>query len=26
VLDEIVGFKRNAYRAVLEEFHPLLVP
>ncbi len=26
VLDEIVGFKRNAYRAVVEEFRPLLVP
>jgi putative (di)nucleoside polyphosphate hydrolase len=26
VLDEIVGFKRNAYRAVLEEFRPLLIP
>ena len=26
VLDEIVGFKRDAYRAVIEEFRPLLVP
>lgn len=25
-LDEIVGFKRNAYRAVLEEFRALLIP
>lgn len=26
VLDEIVGFKREAYRAVIEEFRTLLVP
>ena len=26
VVDEIVGFKRNAYRTVLEEFRPLLIP
>ena len=26
VLDEIVGFKRDSYRAVLEEFRGLLVP
>ena len=26
VLDEIVGFKRNAYRAVIEEFRALLIP
>jgi putative (di)nucleoside polyphosphate hydrolase len=26
VLDEIVGFKRDAYRAVIEEFRPLLAP
>ncbi len=26
VLDEIVAFKRNAYRAVLEEFRLLIVP
>jgi putative (di)nucleoside polyphosphate hydrolase len=26
VLDEIVGFKREAYRAVIAEFRPLLVP
>ena len=26
VLDEIVGFKRDAYRSVLEEFSALLIP
>ena len=26
VLDEIVAFKREAYRAVIAEFRPLLVP